>query len=97
MEFHMSRTRHTSRLAAYGAIVCVETEGVTGNLVADCSMLPNGSQKAQQLAAAGDLAAALRLVAATVVLPTGIRAIADAALAKAGWSESTKLSTTRSS
>ncbi|WP_332455506.1 hypothetical protein [Burkholderia ubonensis] len=41
---------------------------------------------AQLFAAAPDLASALNLVASKVVLTSGMRAVVDAALAKAGYS-----------
>ncbi|KVF49537.1 hypothetical protein [Burkholderia cenocepacia] len=54
-----------------------------------CIVLGTGEQseaRAQLIAAAPDIVTALRLVASKTVLTSGIRAVVDAALGKAGYS-----------
>ncbi|WP_321933447.1 hypothetical protein [Burkholderia cenocepacia] len=54
-----------------------------------CIVLGTGEQsqeRAQLIAAAPDIVTALRLVASKTVLTSGIRAVVDAALDKAGYS-----------
>lgn len=83
----MNNVKHLPALEACGWFVRQKRtdSDPAGWLVADCSPAKdNGAAYAERFAASGCLIDALLLVATKTVLPSGIRAVVDNALAKAG-------------